>query len=62
MTSGTRISRQLPAYLLGALDPGEQADLEHHLEGCAECKRNSPATGCLHPWRPTPNSRLPSSS
>lgn len=29
---------QLPAYLLGALSPGEQADLEHHLGGCAECQ------------------------
>jgi anti-sigma factor RsiW len=29
---------QLPAYLLGALSPGEKADLEHHLGGCAECQ------------------------
>jgi len=29
---------QLPAYLLGALSPGEKADLEHHLGGCSECQ------------------------
>ncbi|HNC06937.1 MAG TPA: anti-sigma factor [Solirubrobacterales bacterium] len=42
---------QLPAYLLGALDPGERADLEHHLDGCAECKAEltwlEPATATL---------------
>ena len=29
---------QLPAYLLGALSPGEKTDVEHHLGGCAECQ------------------------
>ena len=29
---------QLPAYLLGALSPGEKTDFEHHLGGCAECQ------------------------
>ena len=29
---------QLPSYLLGALSPGEKADVEHHLGGCAECQ------------------------
>ncbi|MGK2955423.1 MAG: anti-sigma factor [Solirubrobacterales bacterium] len=29
---------QLPAYLLGALSPGEKTDIEHHLGGCAECQ------------------------
>lgn len=29
---------ELPSYLLGALSPGERADLEHHLGGCAECQ------------------------
>ncbi|MGK2931576.1 MAG: anti-sigma factor [Solirubrobacterales bacterium] len=29
---------QLPAYLLGALSPGEKTDLEHHLGGCPECQ------------------------
>ena len=29
---------QLPAYLLGALSPGEKTDLEHHLGGCSECQ------------------------
>lgn len=28
---------QLAAYLLGALDPGEPAELEQHLAGCEEC-------------------------
>lgn len=40
MKSGdhTRWSEQLPAYLLGALSPGEQSEIEHHLGGCAECQ------------------------
>lgn len=29
---------ELPSYLLGALSPGECADLEYHLGGCAECQ------------------------
>ncbi len=29
---------QLAPYLLGALTPTELADLEHHVEGCAECQ------------------------
>ena len=29
----------LAAYLLGALDPTEVADLEGHLAGCEECRR-----------------------
>ena len=29
----------LAAYLLGALDPTEAADLEGHLAGCEECRR-----------------------
>jgi anti-sigma-K factor RskA len=33
-----RFKEQLPALALGALDPGERKDLEHHLEGCAECR------------------------
>lgn len=33
-----RFKEQLPAFALGALDPGERNDLEHHLEGCAECR------------------------
>jgi anti-sigma-K factor RskA len=28
---------ELAAYLLGALDPGEMAELEQHLAGCEEC-------------------------
>ena len=33
MTSGhENFKGQLPAYLLGALEPGERADLEHHLD------------------------------
>jgi len=29
---------ELAAYLLGALDPGEAAELERHLAGCEECR------------------------
>jgi anti-sigma-K factor RskA len=29
---------ELAAYLLGALDPGEGAELEQHLAGCEECR------------------------
>jgi len=29
---------ELPPFLLGALSPGERADLEYHLGGCAECQ------------------------
>jgi len=42
---------ELPSYLLGALSPGEKADLEHHLGGCAECQAEllwlEPARGRL---------------
>jgi anti-sigma factor RsiW len=39
MNSGhERFKEQLPALVLDALDPGERSDLEHHLEGCAECR------------------------
>jgi anti-sigma-K factor RskA len=34
----TRWSNDLGAYLLGALDPREAADFEHHLEGCERCR------------------------
>lgn len=52
MTSGHETFKgQLPAYLLGALDPGERSDLEHHLDGCAECRAElawlEPATEVL---------------
>ena len=29
---------ELAAYLLGALEPGEAAELERHLAGCEECR------------------------
>jgi anti-sigma-K factor RskA len=29
---------EIAAYLLGSLEPGEAAELEHHLEGCVECR------------------------
>lgn len=39
MTTGhERFKDQLPAYTLGALDPAELSNLEHHLKGCAECR------------------------
>ena len=31
-------SEDLPAYLLGALEPGRAAELERHLEGCERCR------------------------
>jgi len=33
-----RRRNELPAYLLGALEPGEAAELERHLAGCEECR------------------------
>lgn len=33
-----RWSDELAAYLLGALEPGEAAELERHLAGCEECR------------------------
>lgn len=52
MNSGhENFKEQLPAYLLGALNPAERGDLEHHLEGCAECRTElswlEPATKVL---------------
>jgi anti-sigma-K factor RskA len=42
---------ELSAYLLGVLDPGEAAELERHIEGCAECRAElrwlRPAVGTL---------------
>lgn len=35
----TRWSDDLGAYLLGALDPREAAEFEHHLEGCERCQK-----------------------
>lgn len=34
----TRWSEDLAAYMLGALSPGEAAELERHLEGCERCR------------------------
>jgi anti-sigma-K factor RskA len=40
MTEKAHESRrdELAAYLLGALEPGEAAELERHLAGCEECR------------------------
>lgn len=40
MSSGehTRWSEDLAAYMLGALEPGEVAEFERHLEGCERCQ------------------------
>jgi len=32
------MKEQIPAYLLGALEPAELVDFKHHLDGCAECQ------------------------
>ena len=46
-----RWREELPAYLLGALGPGEAAELERHVEGCDECRAElrwlTPAVGVL---------------
>lgn len=46
-----RFKAQLPAYALGALEPGERTDLSHHLDSCAECRAElawlQPAVGAL---------------
>ena len=34
----TRWKDDAAAYVLGALEPGEAAELERHLEGCTECR------------------------
>jgi len=34
----TRWSEDLAAYMLGALEPGEAAGFEQHLEGCERCR------------------------
>jgi len=34
----TRWKDDLAAYMLGALEPGEAAELERHLEGCERCQ------------------------
>src|SRR3954451_25195015 len=33
-----RRSDEIAAFLLGALEPGEAAELERHLAGCEECR------------------------
>lgn len=37
-TAHDRHRDELAAYLLGALEPGEAAELERHLAGCEECR------------------------
>jgi anti-sigma factor RsiW len=34
----TQWSEDLAAYMLGALEPGETAGFERHLEGCERCQ------------------------
>lgn len=34
----TRWSKDLAAYMLGALEPGEVAEFERHLDGCERCR------------------------
>ncbi|MGH2985519.1 MAG: anti-sigma factor domain-containing protein [Solirubrobacterales bacterium] len=35
---GERLDDDLAAYALGALDPGEAGELEHHLDDCKSCR------------------------
>jgi anti-sigma-K factor RskA len=37
-TDHDRRRDDLAAYMLGALEPGEAAELEHHAEGCEHCR------------------------
>jgi anti-sigma factor RsiW len=37
-TDHDRRRDDVAAYLLGALEPGEAAELERHIAGCAECE------------------------
>ena len=37
-TDHTRWKDDVAAYVLGALEPGEAAELERHLAGCADCR------------------------
>ena len=37
--TGAELHKLLGAYLLGGLEPAEAARFEHHLEACAECRR-----------------------
>lgn len=37
-TNHERWSEDLAAYMLGALEPGEAAELERHAEGCERCR------------------------
>ncbi len=37
------IEELLPAYALGALEPGERQDVEEHLGGCPQCSRSARA-------------------
>ena len=39
MNNKTHVFDWLPAYALGSLDPGEQAQVEAHLAGCEVCQR-----------------------
>jgi anti-sigma-K factor RskA len=39
MSEHERLRADLPSYALGALPPEETAELEHHLNGCEECRR-----------------------
>jgi anti-sigma factor RsiW len=38
MSGHERWSEEIPAYLLGALEPAEAGELERHLEGCDRCR------------------------
>jgi anti-sigma-K factor RskA len=37
-TDHDRFSENIAAYALGALEPEEAAELEHHIEGCERCR------------------------
>lgn len=35
------IQENLPAFVLGGLEPGEEAEVREHLRGCKECRREA---------------------
>lgn len=55
MSSHSDLQRSLGAYLLGALDPAERAELDAHLTGCAACREELASFAAL----PALMSRVP---
>ncbi len=48
-TDHNRWKEDLAAYMLGALEPDEAAELERHLEGCERCRAEMTLAGAGAP-------------